>query len=305
VSLLVFGTSSYGYLARELVRRGGFETGEVEIQPFPDGERALRLRSDVDERDVALVGGTISDADTLEIFDLACGLVHYGAKSLTLVLPYFGYSTMERAARPGEVVTAKTRARLLSAIPCARSGNRAVLLDVHSEGLPYYFEGSLAPIHLPADPVILRAARKQGETDFLLACADAGRAKRVQKLANALGVPAGFVFKRRLDGERTELTALSAQVEGRPVILYDDMIRTGSSLLGAARAYKEAGAAGITAVATHGVFPGDALARLRDSGLLAGIVCTDSHPRAVELADRFLRVESIAGLLADELSRRH
>jgi ribose-phosphate pyrophosphokinase len=272
------------------------------VRRFPDGERALRIATEVDHRDVALVGGTISDEDTLEVFDLASGLVHYGAASLTLVLPYFGYSTMERATKPGDVVTAKTRARLLSAIPAARSGNRAMLLDVHSEGLPYYFEGSLSPVHLPADPVILRAARMQGETDFVLACADAGRAKRVQKLANTLGVPAGFVFKRRLDGERTELIALSAQVEGRPVILYDDMIRTGSSLLNAVRAYKDAGAAGITAVATHGLFPGDSLQRLRASGLLAGIVCTDSHPRAVELADGFLRVESIAGLLAEGLT---
>lgn len=298
---LVFSTRSYAYLADGLCAEGPFRRGEVRIRSFPDAEHHLLVATAVDRREVVLVGGTVSDADTLELFDLACGLVAQGAENLTLAIPYFGCSTMERASQAGEVVTAKTRARLFSAVPRARAGNRVILLDTHTEGLPHYFEGDLTAVHLAADPVILRAARKSNLADFILACADVGRAKRVQTLANALGVPAGFVFKRRVDPERTELIALSAEVEGKPVVLYDDMIRTGSSLLNAARAYRQAGASSVTAVATHGVLPGRALRRLRESGLLQGIVCTDSHPRAVELSDGFLTIESVAPLLAGAL----
>jgi ribose-phosphate pyrophosphokinase len=298
---VVFSTRSYGYLADGLAAAAGLPRGAVSCRFFPDGERHLVVATPVARREVVIVGGTVSDADTLEVFDLACGVVALGAESLLLVIPYFGYSTMERVTQDGEVVTAKTRARLLSAIPRARTGNRVILLDAHSEGLPHYFEGGLTSLHLRADPVILRAARKIGIANSVLACADAGRAKRVQSLANALGVPAGFVFKKRLDAETTELIAMSADVEGKPVILYDDMIRTGSSLRNAAAAYLRAGAASVTALATHGVLPGDALQRLRESGLLQGVVCTDSHPRAVARADAFLSVEPIAPLLAEAL----
>jgi ribose-phosphate pyrophosphokinase len=93
--------------------------GKVEVKDFPDGERYQRIVSDISDKDVILVAGTISDQDTLELYDLACALVKYGARSLDLVIPYFGYSTMERSVKRGEVVTAKTRARLLSSIPWA------------------------------------------------------------------------------------------------------------------------------------------------------------------------------------------
>jgi len=107
--------------------------------------------------------------------------------------------------------------------------------------------------------------------------------------------------KRRLSGSKTEVTAMSAQVKGKSVVLYDDMIRTGSSLLGAARAYLDAGATKVAAIATHGIFPGDALDVLLASGAFSAIACTDSHPRARELSGKGLIVESVAGVLADAL----
>src|SRR3712207_2891922 len=145
---IVFSTLSYHYMQRELCWSGHFDCGEVEVRQFPDGERYQRVLTDVDGREVVLVGGTISDADTLELYDLACTLVSLGAQSLTLIIPYFGYSTMERAVYPGEVVTAKTRAYLLSTIPATPHENRVLLLDLHTEGLPYYFEGKTRAVHL-------------------------------------------------------------------------------------------------------------------------------------------------------------
>jgi ribose-phosphate pyrophosphokinase len=308
---VVFATRAYASLAGELCRLGGFTRGEVERQFFPDGERYQRIVTRCAGRDVALIGGTISEPDTLELYDLASGLVHCGAARLSLVIPYFGYSTMERAAREGEVVTAKTRARLLSSIPVAGLGNRVLLLDLHVDSVAHYFEGAVHPIHVDGAPVIRAAVRAfagrdDEDGDFVLGCTDAGRAKRVEHLANELGVNAAFVYKRRLSGERTEVSGVSAHVRGARVIIYDDMIRTGSSLLAAARAYREAGATSIAAVTTHGVFIGDALDRLLSSGLLSGIAATDSHPRAAELArdEPRLAIRSVAPLLAAELEER-
>ncbi|MBI4348954.1 MAG: ribose-phosphate diphosphokinase [Elusimicrobia bacterium] len=277
---LVFSIERYEYLARAITRGAGLALGEAERERFPDGERCVRIASAVAGREAVVVGGTIDDAACLDVFDLACGLVKEGCSRLTLLIPYFGYSTMERAAKRGEIVTAKNRARLLSAIPPAPLGNRVALLDLHSDGITHYFEGAVVPAHLYAKPVILAAARAHGGRGFVLACVDSGRAKWVESLANDLGTTAAFVFKRRLDGRRTEIIAVSADVRGKPVVIYDDMIRTGGSLISAARAYREAGASRITAIATHGIFCEGALEKIRASRLFDGLFVTDSHPNA-------------------------
>ncbi len=301
--MVVFATQAYQYMRDDLCQAASCEAGLTETSLFPDGERYQRISGSVDGRDVVVLGGTVTESDTLEMYDLAGTLVEEGARSLTLVVPYFGYATMERASKPGEVVTAKSRARLFSSIPEARFGNRIVLFDLHTEGIPYYFEGALRALHCYGKPVVEQAARAVGGADFVLACTDAGRAKWVESLANDLGVTASFVFKRRLSGERTEVLAVSAQVQGKQVIIYDDMIRTGGSLMGAARAYLEAGATSIAAIATHGLFPRDALDKLTASGLFTHIVCTDSHPRARALAGGLLSVRPVGGLLAAFLAR--
>jgi ribose-phosphate pyrophosphokinase len=296
---MIYATRTYAELAARVATLARLPIGEVETRLFPDGERYLRLRSDSVSRDVSVLGGTVSEADTLELYDLASGVVEAGARSLTLVIPYFGYSTMERATRPNEIVTAKTRARLLSSIPVAGSGSRVLLLDLHTEGIPFYFEGALRPVHLSAREVVLETLRRLGAE--VVACTDAGRAKWVERFANDLGIGPAFVFKRRHQ-HGIEVTAVSAQVAGKRVVIYDDLIRSGASLLAAARAYRDAGASSMAAVATHGVLPGDAVDRLRGSGLLDKLVITDSHPRAAALRSDFVEVVSVAAVLAGPLS---
>jgi ribose-phosphate pyrophosphokinase len=317
---LVFATAPYDHLARDMAALGGWQLGEVERRTFPDGEHYLRIATDPADRDVVLVGGTVDDASTLELYDLACGLVTAGAQRLRVVMPFFGYATMERSVRPNEVVTAKTRARLLSSVPIACGGTQVFLLDLHVDAVAYYFEGGVRTVHVYGKPLVIAAARRLaglagrgdqpgeaslrglGGDDFVLACTDAGRAKWVESLANDLGVSAAFVYKRRVNGSDVEVTGVSALVAGKRVVIYDDMIRTGGSLVQAARAYKEAGAASIDAIATHGIFPGESLAKIRATGLFGRIVTTDSHPRAAQLRDDFLEVESTAALLVAHLT---
>jgi ribose-phosphate pyrophosphokinase len=301
MTTLLYTTGSYAYLGDAMCKLAGFQRGEVERTTFPDGEHYQRAVTDPADRDVVLVGGTINESDTLELYDLASALVNFGAYRLTLVLPFYGYSTMERAVKVGEVVTAKTRARLLSSIPTASRGNQIFLVDLHVSAIAYYLEGPLRPVHVYAKQVIGDACRRLGGEKFVLACTDAGRAKWVESLANDLHVDAAFVYKKRLDGEHTEVTGVSAQVAGKKVVIYDDMIRTGGSLINAARAYRDAGAASIDAVATHGVFPAQSVAKLQATGLFGKIVVTDTHPRAVAQASDFLEVVSIAGVLVEHL----
>jgi ribose-phosphate pyrophosphokinase len=298
---LVFSIASYDYLGSAIAAAGGWEHGKIYRERFPDGEHYCRVETDPADRDVILVGGTIDDESTLALYDLACGVVANGAYRLSLAIPYFGYSTMERSTRDGEIVTAKTRARLLSSIPLASRGTQVFLLDLHVASIAHYFEGGIRPIHVYAKDLITDAARRLGGTDFVLACTDAGRAKWVESLANDLGVQAAFVYKRRVSGSETHVTGVSAQVAGKRVVIYDDMIRTGGSLINAAQAYRDAGAVAIDAIATHGLFPGDSLARIQATGLFGQVATTDSHPRAVALSSGYLQVASTAGLLAEHL----
>src|SRR6185503_868169 len=191
---LIFSTAPYDYLAHAIAKIGGWELAILERQTFPDGESYRRIVSDPADRDVILVGGTFDDKSALEIYDLACGLVNYGAYRVRLVIPYYGYSTMERASKTGEIVTAKTRARMLSSIPMASRGTQVFLLDLHVGAIAHYFEGGIRPIHVYGKGIVTGAARRlAGDGSFVLACTDAGRAKWVESLAKDLAVDAAFV----------------------------------------------------------------------------------------------------------------
>lgn len=301
---VILSTASYTSYADALAGAPGLR-GAVQRATFPDGEHALRIDADVDDQDVIVVGGTETDAATLELYDLASGAVAWGARRLRLVVPYYGYSTMERAVRPGDVVTAKTRARLLSAIPPAGLGNRLLLMDLHAGGTEHYFADALQTRHVYAKPVILEAIRALGAE--VVASPDAGRAKWVESLAGDLGLPAAVALKRRRDASTVEHAGIEGDVRGRRVVLFDDMIRTGGSLVAAGNAYRDAGAASIAVVATHGVLPGNALERLRDSGLFERVRTTDTHPRARELggdagSDAFFGTLPTAGIFRTALS---
>jgi len=301
---LLFTIKSYEYLEPRLLAAGDFERGTLERKTFPDGERYLRIADDTRGRDVVLLGGTPTDLDALELYDLGCALSSTGARSLSLVIPYFGYSTMERAVKPGEVVTAKTRARLFSAIPSCEGGTRVFLFDLHTDGIEFYFGDSHVTQHIYGSSLITQAIRaRMGEGGYVLGATDAGRAKWVQSLAENLGVEPAFVYKSRDPSSgNLKLTGINADVRGKPVMLYDDMIRTGSSLLQAGRAYLGAGATEVHAIASHLVLPADSLAKLQSSGVFKSISGTDSHPGSQQL-DGADRVVSIAGLLMSALSR--
>ena len=302
---IIFATQRYQYLKnRILALAPHWENGQLEIRDFPDGEHYHRIMSQVFDKEVILLGGTIDDKETLELFDIAHGCIQQGAHALSIVIPFFGYSTMERAVRPGEIVKAKTRALLFSALPATNSGNRVLMLDLHVDGITYYFESGVRPVHLYAKELVSEAALElAGNKPFVLASTDAGRAKWVESLANDLHVQAAFVFKKRISGDTTHITAISADVEHKQVIIYDDMIRTGGSLIHAAQAYKDAGATDISVITTHGIFAGNRFERIRNCGIIKKVVCTDTHPNALTIQDDLLTVKSVDKIIVEYFSQ--
>src|SRR5689334_8175531 len=174
---LLITIPSYLYMEPCFLAAGDFERGEIERKMFPDGERYIRIATEIEGRDVVLLGGTPTDLDTLEVYDLGYAISRAGARSLSMVIPYFGYATMERAVRTGEVVTAKTRARLISSIPTCEAGTRVFLFDLHTDGIAYYFDDTHVTHHIYGAPVITAAIkRRMGDRPFVLGATDAGRA---------------------------------------------------------------------------------------------------------------------------------
>lgn len=252
---LYFSTRNYNYFLKDLnLKRENI--GKTEVKNFPDGERYTRIISSVLEKEVVIIGSTSSDSDLLEIIELGSALVKYGAKSLKVLIPYFGYSTMERAVKDGEIVGAKIRARLLSSIPQSPMGNKFFLFDLHSEGIPYYFEGNTYVKHVYGKKIIERMIKENSPSniEIVLGSTDAGRAKWVESLAKDMGLQPAFVYKQRLSGSETQVTGINANVQNKHVVIYDDMIRSGSSIIQAAKAYYAAGASSVSICATHGVF---------------------------------------------------
>jgi ribose-phosphate pyrophosphokinase len=303
--MILFYTKKYKELALKLEKEssGNIQLGQIDQTYFGDGERYLRVLNSVREKPVAILGSTNSDEDTLIIYDLATTLVNNGAASLQLIIPYFGYSTMERATKAGEVVTAKTRANLLSSIPVAHRGNSIVLIDLHVDGICHYFNSHLTPVHLYTREEIIDIVKSiQTKKEKIIACTDAGRAKWVESLANQLNLNAAFVFKKRTGVDQVAISGVSAEVKNKVVIIYDDMIRSGGSLIQAAKAYKKAGASEIYAITTHGVFSNSAISKIKDSKLFKRVYTSDTLPQTQQLKEKeFIQVFSVTDKIIDYL----
>jgi ribose-phosphate pyrophosphokinase len=298
---VIFSTSAYTYLKNEIVEISGFRSGTIHSKQFPDGEIYHKIETDVAKEDIVIIGGTIDDANTMELYDLAQGLAHGNAKSLTIVIPYFGYSTMERAVEKGEIVKAKNRALMFSSIPMCAEANKVYLMDLHSDGIPFYFDRDIHSTHIYCKKIIMQAAAELAGNDFVLAATDAGRAKWVESLANEMHVKSAFVYKHRSSGSDTQITGVNADVKNKTVIIYDDMIRTGGSLMQAAKAYKDEGAINIFAITTHGLFTNNAIKKIQEQGIIQQIIATNTHPDSLIQNTKYLKVKSVANLIFETL----
>lgn len=300
----LLSSKNYDYLKHNFIKlNSNFEEIKIATEQFPDGEHYWRIENcaKIKGKPAVYICGTVNDEAIFELYNIASTLVREQCSSLHLVLPYFGYSTMERAVKEGEIVTAKNIACLLSSIPLSPQGNFIYMMDLHSLGTQYYFEKSLHPIHLTSWNVIKQMIADCG-SNVVLASTDMGRAKWVEKMGNQIGLNTAYIMKKRISGSETVVEALNADVQGRDVIIFDDMIRSGSSIIKAAEAYKNAGAKDIYVAVVHGVFVNGAIEKMQSCKLIKHVLCTNTHINALKYQSDFVKVYDISSAICEGLS---
>ena len=287
---VVMSIQSYDYMLDAFLKYD-VDVMRPERKLFKDGESYHRM-PDLSDRGLILIGGTIDDSSTLELYDMASHASNT-ARSMKIIVPFYGYATMERAVNSGEIVKAKSRAELLSSIPRAQVKNTFLFLDLHTEGLPYYLHGvnvehvyakdAISEVIDDIKQMFLYAAETPARKNpMVLASTDGGRTKWIESLAADFNMDSAFLTKRHTD-DGTEVTSINANVRGKVVCIFDDMTRSGSSLSNAANIYKKEGASEIYAITTHAPLttnPTSTIATLFHSKIKQ-LHVLDTHPRAL------------------------
>jgi ribose-phosphate pyrophosphokinase len=226
-----------------------------------------------------------NDDDILEVVRVGHTLVQYGVRRRIFIIPFLAYSTMERAVHPGEVVTAKCTIQMLSSIGSGGPGNVFLLFDLHTAGLLHYFEGPCIRLEIYGQTVLTAALSLIGfdSADWMFASADLGRSAWVNAFARENGTGVAFIRKTRQHVAGKSTTAVCeviGVVRDKTVIIYDDMTRTGGTLIHAAKAYRGEGARAVYVLVSHLALIGDAEIRaMIDSEDIKKIVATNSHPQ--------------------------
>lgn len=305
---MILSTHASEYFAALIARRfGSAEFITTTRDRFGGGERYFRL--DVDNRmalfgkDVVFVGSTWTDDDFIELCRVGTAAAKYGARRITYVIPFCGYTTMERAVKPGEIVTAKINARALSQLPQGDMRNCFLFLDLHTSGFVHYFEGECLRFELYAESVLTEAIRELGLSNFMFGSADLSRALWVETFARKFNTSLAFSRKSR-DFEKTEVEGVVGDVASKVVVIYDDMIRSAGTLIHAAEAYRSRGATKIYAVTSHLALNNERVIDLLLASPIEKVVATNSHPMSeherVKNSSMFI-VKDVSHLFADAI----
>ncbi|PIE59415.1 MAG: ribose-phosphate pyrophosphokinase [Desulfobulbus propionicus] len=293
--VVLVGARASASLARKVADELGAALTEMVIKQFADGEIYHAFPASITARHVVIIGATHDDAAHQEVIDLIAGARYWNARSVNVVIPYFGYSTMERA-KPGswEIPKGVTRARqLFRARP-----HYVAFADLHSEAVLHAHAGEINTRHLWTDQLAAEKIRQLNISDYVLVSPDYGFSKRVARLAGILGCHHTAANKDRYDVDKTIVGQLSSAVKGKTAIICDDMIRTGGSMLQTVDRCFEAGATGVAVMATHLVLAGEARKRLREKEIIC-VVGADTYPGVQ--SDDLLEIYSVAPLIAKEL----
>jgi ribose-phosphate pyrophosphokinase len=296
--MVLFSGTANRPLAEAIAREVGVELGRAAISRFSDGELFVRLNENVRGVDVFIIQPTVPRQDSLmELFLLVDAATRASASRVTAVTPYFGYARQDRKDQPRVSLAAKLVANLIT----TAGADRVLAMDLHASQIQGFFD---IPVdHLYAAPVFMEYFGGFDLSEYAVVAPDLGSVKMARAYANRLGVPLAIVEKRRPKANDLEVMNVigASEVAGRNLIMIDDMIDTGMTLIKAAEKLREAGARDILACATHGVLSGGALAQL-EASVLTRVVVTDTIP--IEPSPK-LEVLSIARLFADAIVRIH
>jgi ribose-phosphate pyrophosphokinase len=301
--LKVFSGRANIPLAEKIAHCLGDSLGKVTLLNFPDGEISVRIEEDVRGRDVFLVQPTCPPVNDnlMELLVMMDSFKRASAARITAVLPYYGYARQDRKDVGRVPITAKLVADLLT----VAGANRVLALDLHAAQIQGFFD---IPVdHLHAAPVINDYIRSLNipPRDFVVLSPDEGSIKRALVHQHKLGGAIAIVDKRRSSATETkQVNLIGSSVDGKVAVIFDDMISTAGSVVGAANVARYNGAREVYACATHAVLCGPAIERLRDAPLRQ-VVVTDSIPLPPNKQLPYIKVLTVSSLLADAIKRIH
>lgn len=304
--LMLLSGTAHPALAMEVAAELDVDLVKTDIGRFPDGEAKVKIYENVRGRTVFVLqaGGRSPehsiDENLMEALVTIDALKRAAAGRIVAVLPYFPYARQDRTDDSSEWRSPVT-AKLVTDLFKAAGADQLLTVDLHSDQIEGYADGPFD--HLRARGVLARFLKGKVVAP-VVATPDLGAGKMAGKFAKCLGTDdIAFVHKDRLDERTTRVAAVIGDVAGRDVVLVDDVVSTGGSLVGAAEALKAHGAESVIAAITHGVLSGDALKLITDSPHLDHLYITNTLP-LMEPSPK-ITVVSIAPLLASAIDSVH
>jgi ribose-phosphate pyrophosphokinase len=297
--LMVFAGRSHPQLAGEIAEHLGVELGEIDLETFANGETYCRYNESIRGADVFLVqtGCKPIDENLMELLFMIQAAKLASAKRITAVMPLFPYARQDRKAKPREPISARLVADMLQ----LAGADRLLTMDLHAGQIQGFF--TIPVDHMTAQQLFARHFKDLGLTGegVVSVSPDAGRAKMAVRFAEMIEADFAIMHKTRPAHDQVEVTEVTGRVRGKKVILGDDVIMTGGTLLENVKALKEQGATDIWVFATHGLFSGeDALERFGNADI-AGIVVTDTVPVDPVRRPDNMTVLPVGGLLAETI----
>lgn len=298
--LILFSGNANRALSQEIADHLGVPLGEAEVSRFADGEILVQIFENVRGADVFVIQPTCRpvNENLMELLVIIDALKRASAWRITAVMPYYGYGRQDRKVQPRVPITAKLVADLLT----AAGVHRVVTMDLHAGQIQGFFT---TPVdHLYAAPVLLQYFQERMLGEAVVVSPDAGGVERARAFAKRLDTSLAFIDKRRTGPNEARVMHIIGDVEGRDVIIVDDMIDTGGTLTQAVPALLEKGAKRIFASCTHPVLSGAAVERIEGSAL-EEVVVTNTIPLSEGRHSKKLSVLSVAPLLGEAISRIH
>lgn len=292
---MVFSGTKSKYLAEKICSSLGCQLGKLQITTFADGEFAVSYEESIRGRDVFLVQSTFPNSDNLmELLLMIDAAKRASARNIVAVIPYFGWARQDRKDKPRVSIGAKLVADLLSAAGI----DRLITMDLHADQIQGFFD---VPVdHLYASGVILPYLQSLHLKDLVVASPDVGGSKRANTFAKYLGCPLVLCNKTRARANVVESMQIIGDVNGKNVVIVDDMVDTAGTITKAADIMKAAGAKSVRACASHCVMSGPASERVQNSAL-EEIVFTDSIPYSNRCAK--VKQLSVADMIAETIRR--
>ncbi|MGH7429467.1 MAG: ribose-phosphate diphosphokinase [Candidatus Methylomirabilaceae bacterium] len=298
--LILFSGNANRPLSQEIADYLGVPLGEAEVSRFADGEILVQIFENVRGADVFVIQPTCRpvNENLMELLVIIDALKRASAWRITAVMPYYGYGRQDRKVQPRVPITAKLVADLLT----ATGAHRVLTMDLHAGQIQGFF--TIPVDHLFAAPVLLQYFRERMLGDAVVVSPDAGGVERARAFAKRLDTALAFIDKRRAGPNEAKVVHIVGEVEGRDVIIVDDMIDTGGTVAQAVPALLAKGAKRIFASCTHPVLSGAAVDRIEASAL-EEVVATNTIPLPDHRSSKKLTVLSVAPLLGEAISRIH